>query len=66
MSGCDLYCRLMHVFSVGHHKHGLSRCNALVQVTVEESLMFSAQLRLEHVSREDLRVFVEEVRTFRV
>ncbi|CAL8462536.1 g2069 [Coccomyxa elongata] len=31
------------------------------QVTVEESLMFSAQLRLMNVSRQDLRTFVNEV-----
>ena len=31
------------------------------QVTVEESLMFSAQLRLMDVSRQDLRTFVNEV-----
>ena len=32
------------------------------QVTVEESLMFSAQLRLMDVTREDTRVFVHEAR----
>lgn len=31
------------------------------QVTVEESLMFSAQLRLMDVSKQDLRTFVNEV-----
>ncbi len=34
----------------------------LAQVTVEESLMFSAQLRLMGVSRPDLRTFVNEAR----
>ncbi len=42
---------------MGTEKSGIS----FAQVTVEESLMFSAQLRLMDVSKRDLRTFVNEV-----